>query len=194
MTRALAAPPIVVPASMGRLTDVGLDLADGIGFNAWLQLGEQLDQVDDRIVWARADWIAYGERSYRREYGDALERIYARKTLRNIGSIARRVEMSRRRDDLSFSHHAEVAALPPHLQIVWLEDAVRHGWSHKELREQIAAANGQRRMQPALTVKAIGETYDLCVRAARAIDMDPGEFARQAIEDRAREVLARGAA
>jgi hypothetical protein len=47
--------------------------------------------------------------------------------------------MSRRRDNLSFQHHAEVAALPADEQDRWLENAERHDWNRNELRRRLAA-------------------------------------------------------
>jgi len=47
------------------------------------------------------------------KYEEAVrETGYDEGTLRNSASVCRRVEMSRRRDKLSFAHHAEVAKLP----------------------------------------------------------------------------------
>ena len=59
-------------------------------------------------------------------------------TLRNLAWVARSFETSRRRDSLSFAHHAEVAALPQAEQELWLNRAERLGWSRNELRRQLA--------------------------------------------------------
>jgi hypothetical protein len=48
--------------------------------------------------------------------------------------------MSRRRDKLSFQHHAEVAPLPEPDQDLWLNRAERLGWSLSELRRQLRNA------------------------------------------------------
>lgn len=58
-------------------------------------------------------------------------------TLRNYAWVARRFELSRRRNRLSFQHHAEVAALPPEDQDHWLDLAEGKGWSRNELRKNI---------------------------------------------------------
>lgn len=63
--------------------------------------------------WAIGDWLVDGKK----HYGDKLyERAAAitgaeEKTLRNFKSIAATVELSRRRDKLSWAHHAEAASL-----------------------------------------------------------------------------------
>ena len=47
-------------------------------------------------------------------YDDIAEETgYETKALRNIKYVADNVELSRRKDNLSFSHHVEVASLPP---------------------------------------------------------------------------------
>lgn len=45
--------------------------------------------------------------------------------------------MSCRRDTLSFTHHAEVAALPEPERDFWLRKAEDHGWSVKRLRREV---------------------------------------------------------
>lgn len=170
------------------ISSTSFDLPEGVSFKQWQSIGDALLRRHDRDLWMIAGWAAYGDR-YRRDDGPALERLYAEQTLYNLGSVYRRVDSYRRRENLSFSHHAEVASLDPELQTVWLDDALRHGWSSKQLREQIQLARGRKASTPALSFKAIGEVYDLCVRAAEKLDMDPGEFARQALEEKARRVL-----
>ena len=57
-------------------------------------------------------------------YDDIAEETgYETKALRNIKYVADNVELSRRKDNLSFSHHVEVASLPPE----WLDTFYPHG-------------------------------------------------------------------
>jgi hypothetical protein len=51
--------------------------------------------------------------------------------------VARRFELSRRRDTLSLQHHAEVCALPDELQDKWLDLAAANRWSKQELRRRL---------------------------------------------------------
>src|SRR6185437_16632391 len=66
-------------------------------------------------------------------------------TLRNYAWVARQVELWRRREKLSFQHHAEVASLPPDQQDVWLDRAQTERWSRNQLRRHLRASrqNGQ---------------------------------------------------
>jgi hypothetical protein len=56
--------------------------------------------------------------------------------------------VSRRRDNLSFQHHAEVASLPEPQRELWLHRAEAAGWSRNELRRQLAAARQRPRALP----------------------------------------------
>jgi hypothetical protein len=57
------------------------------------------------------------------------------KTARNAASVAAKFEMSRRRDNLSFAHHAEVAAMPAAQVDALLERAAAAQWSVRQLRD-----------------------------------------------------------
>jgi len=59
-------------------------------------------------MWWIGDWLAFGERKYGEMYEKALEvteKDYG--VLRNAVSVAGKIEMSRRRDNLSWGHHRE---------------------------------------------------------------------------------------
>jgi hypothetical protein len=55
--------------------------------------------------------------------------------------------VSRRRDNLSFQHHAEVASLAEEEQEVWLDRAAMFGWSRNELRRQLREARNALRRE-----------------------------------------------
>jgi len=63
------------------------------------------------MQWWLGDWLNYGERQYGEMYSQAIEEVnldYG--TLRNFKYVSSRIELSRRRDKLSWFHHREVAA------------------------------------------------------------------------------------
>jgi hypothetical protein len=87
----------------------------------------------------------YGEAAYDGRYRKAIEETSLDyQTLRNSAWVARRFALSRRRDSLSFGHHAEVAALPEAEQDFWLRKAQESGWSVKQLRQQVRTSLSQR--------------------------------------------------
>jgi hypothetical protein len=70
------------------------------------------------------------------QYMDATQMSYS--TLANYKYVASSFsDFSRRREKLSFSHHAEVAGLEPEVADAMLEAAERHGWGREELRQHV---------------------------------------------------------
>jgi hypothetical protein len=118
----------------------------------WEQIGRQLSLISDSSAWWLGDWLVYGQRAYRTRYRDVVKRTgLDYQTLRNYAWVARSVECGRRRDKLSFQHHAEVASLPVEQQDHWLAQAERNGWSRNELRRQLRAG----RISPADPVSMV---------------------------------------
>jgi hypothetical protein len=121
----------------------GLYLPDRLPLRAWQKIGEQVSLVADSAAWWLGDWLLYGQSHYVNRYKQAIEQTSLDyQTLRNYAWVARRFPMSRRRDSLSFGHHAEAAALPTADQVVWFDRAELFGWSRNELRKRIRASRG----------------------------------------------------
>lgn len=92
--------------------------------------------------WWLGDWLTFGRYKYGRRYREAIDATgLDYQTLRNYASVARRFEVSRRRDNLTFQHHADVCALTDDAQDHWLDLAAEHGWSRNELRRQLRASS-----------------------------------------------------
>ncbi|HTE59386.1 MAG TPA: LmbU family transcriptional regulator [Solirubrobacteraceae bacterium] len=124
-----------------RVTPRGLQLAPGIEFDAWTAIGRRVAIIANASAWCLGDWLVYGERAFPARYKTALAATSLDyQTLRNYAWVARRFEVSRRRDNLSLQHHAEVAALPEPEQDLWLHRAERSHWSRNELRRRVGAA------------------------------------------------------
>jgi hypothetical protein len=121
-------------------TSNGLRLSEGLTFEAWIGVGKQLSRMSRASAWWLGDWIVYGERTYGQRYKTALELTSLDyQTLRNYAWVARSFPLSRRRDKLSFQHHAEVASLSEAEQDLWLQRAERLEWTRAELRRNLAA-------------------------------------------------------
>jgi hypothetical protein len=117
-----------------------LRLRSELSFEDWVRAGRHISKVSSASAWWLGDWLLYGEQAYGRRYRTALEVTpFDYKTLRNYAWVARRFEPSRRRDRLSFQHHAEVASLPEPEQDLWLMRAETLCWSRNELRRRLAA-------------------------------------------------------
>jgi predicted DNA binding CopG/RHH family protein len=109
---------------------------------SWERIGSNLRELVNSSAWWLADWLIYGETTYGwRRYKEAIERTgLDYQTLRNYAWVARRFEHHRRRDSLSFAHHAEVTRLSPPEQDYWLRKAEQQKWSRNELRRAVRAS------------------------------------------------------
>jgi hypothetical protein len=124
-------PPVV-------LKNNGLLFAHRPSLQLWKVIGEQLFAVADSSTWWIADWLAFGESTFKDRYLEAAKKTQLNyQTLRNYTWVARRFELSRRRDGLTFGHHAEVAALDIPEQDYWLRKAEDFGWSRNKLRCEV---------------------------------------------------------
>jgi len=121
-----------------RLTPIGLVAHGRPTFEAWQRCGVFLRGVEGAVPFWLGDWINYGEITYAGKYDEALETIGLEyQTLRNYAYVARQIEMSRRRDNLTFSIHAEVAPLEREQQEHWLNRAAGEGLKRADLRDAL---------------------------------------------------------
>jgi len=109
-----------------------------ISLPEWIEHGRRLGRMGRGIGWWIGDWLRFGNAAYGERYAPAARATgYDRQSLMNMVYVASSVEPSRRRENLSFSHHAEVAALEPADQDRWLERAEHDRLSVRCLREAI---------------------------------------------------------
>lgn len=130
----------------GRLTATGLTLDADLTFAQWRAVGAQLSRVHGAMLWWVGDWLRYGEQNYGQTYTAAIEATgYDYQTAANAKYVAEAVEFSRRRESLSWSHHAEVAALTPVDQDRWLDWATSTApaQSRQDLRKALRAEKRQ---------------------------------------------------
>jgi hypothetical protein len=103
----------------------------------WVACGKRLVQVRSASSWWIGDWMRYGNAQYGEKYGAAsLATGYDRQTLMNLAYVASRFPVERRRANVSWSHHAELAALPEAEQEAWLDRIERDRLSVRSLREE----------------------------------------------------------
>lgn len=133
----VAQPVLALP---GKISATGLALPESLTYDDWERCGEALQAAEGSISWWLGDWLNFGERKYAEKYSQALDpeaKNYG--ALRNAAWVSKQVELSRRRDKLSFAHHQDVAPLEPIEQDEWLSKAENEGLTSKELRVAIAA-------------------------------------------------------
>jgi hypothetical protein len=148
-------------------TRLGLRFAGHLTFEGWERAGAEIAQIISSSAWCLGDWIVVGQSRFANRYKQVIEAFgLDYQTIRNYAWVARRFELSRRRDTLSFQHHAEVAALPPAEQDRWLDRAERFGWSRNRLRQEVRnhRRGGERNGSKASTLPRIVVTQERIAR------------------------------
>lgn len=108
--------------------------------NDWIRTGHRLGAMTRCSQWWLGDWMRYGSGRWGEKYKEAARITgYDVHSLRNIAYVAGRVEVSRRRDNLTWSHHAEVSPLDPDQQDRWLDLAALERMSVSDLRIELRA-------------------------------------------------------
>jgi hypothetical protein len=138
------------------LTSRGLVAGEGATRNDWEQIGTLLLRLEGAIQLLIGDWLCEGEWKYNETYQEiATETGYEEKTLRNYRWVAAGVEMSLRRDNLSYTHYSVVAPLDDDQKADLLERASAEGWSVKQLKEAKAEL-----LRPTLSAGGGGIPFD----------------------------------
>jgi hypothetical protein len=126
-----AKPPFTITA-VAWIVEGDLDLAE------WSRQGQRLSVMNRCSPWWLGDWIRYGDAKFGEKYSRAAKITrYDAQTLMNMVYVASHFEISRRRENLSWSHHETVASLDPSEQDRWLDEAVEHKMSVADLRLQL---------------------------------------------------------
>lgn len=117
-----------------------LGLPDDLGVDEWVDLLRSLGAIARGHQWWVGDALVFGEEHFGDEqaFAHADELGLEPHTQTNYRWVASAVAPSRRRDDLSWSHHAEVARLEPRQQRSALAWAAKNGAGVRELREYVA--------------------------------------------------------
>lgn len=123
------------------LTNVSWSASETVSFEQWVLNGRRLGAIGRGVGWWIGDWLRFGNARYGERYVQAAKITgYDKQTLMNMVYVASRVEPPRRREKLSWSHHAEVAASSPEQQDVWLDKAECSRLSVQDLRQLLGKA------------------------------------------------------
>lgn len=135
------------------MTPTSLVLPPDLSFEDWTGVGEflfwskaQKEAELDTVNWFIGDWLRFGEHKWGERYAQAVaETGLAYQTLANTQwTVGKFSDPSRRREKLTFTHHAAVAALPEADADELLSEAEANKWSSYTIREHAqdrAAAN-----------------------------------------------------
>lgn len=120
------------------MTPVAWRAEPDLPLEEWLESGRKLGLLGRNIPWWIGDWLRYGNHAYGERYARAARITgYDAQTLMNMVYVASHCPPTRRRGNLSWSHHAEVAALDPEEQDAWLDRAEAERLSVRCLRQEI---------------------------------------------------------
>lgn len=175
-----------------RPLSVGLRFSGRLSFEQWCEVGRRVGLRANASMWWLGDWLLYGERAYGSRYLGALAVTgLDYQTLRNYATVARRFSVPRRRQDLSFHHHAEVCPLPDVEQERWLDRAAAAGWSRNELRRRLRAArNGpELAAAPPVRLTVAPERVDRWRHAAELSESTLSDWAAAALDEAADRLL-----
>jgi hypothetical protein len=183
-------------------TRTGLRIPADLAFDDWERAGRQLSGIVDSSSWWLGDWLVYGKDHYVDRYQRGIRAAGLQyQTLRNYAWVARRFEPHRRRNSLTFQHHAELASLPPDDQEVWLDRTEQMRWSTKQLRDALRLA--RRGMSTAPLQPGIGRmTERLAVpgnrlqwwhQAAQRSGVDLEQWVLTTLDQAAEQALVEGA-
>lgn len=107
----------------------------------WAAIGRELGGISRCNQWWLGDWVRYGNAKFGEKYSRASKITgYDAQTLMNMVYVSSRIEISRRRENLSWSHHEAVAPLEPELQDHWLDRAIADKFSVSDLRVELRSA------------------------------------------------------
>jgi hypothetical protein len=131
----------VIDSVASELPPLSLQLPDALPFEDWVAIGRKLCAGQQALNWHIGDWWAFGDHRYGDRAKLAAEGIFGREfqSLIDMATVARRFETTRRRVDLSFTHHREAAALPPEEADAILDRAEQECWSTREVRREVQA-------------------------------------------------------
>jgi len=117
-------------------------------FEEWIEYGHKLKKVESGIQWLLGYWWNYGHEKWDGKAIEVAKKIgYSIQTCRHYGYVDRHVTSFSRLNDVSFSHHLEVAALKPEKQRYYLEKARDEKLSREKLRSIIQKETGYKKKE-----------------------------------------------
>lgn len=130
--------PKELTVSSFKLYNNRLEAVGTPSFEEWLKCGDFLKNANGAVHFWIGDWLNYGEHKWGEMYSQAMEETgYEYSTLRNDKWVSSRVNPERRRDNLSFSHHKEIADLEPEEQEVMLQLAQEQKLNRNDFSREV---------------------------------------------------------
>jgi len=161
----------------GALTRTGWQPPENLSFADWTAAGLCLDKAEAGIRWWKGDWLRFGERKYGEMYAQAIEATGdSYQGLADCKWLAERFEFSRRRENLDWSLHREVAALELTDADALLDKAEQNGWSHRALRQAVKLFRRALREIAPDDLPTAGERWEIRRAGISELDIEPGSI------------------
>jgi hypothetical protein len=138
---------------------------NGLAYRDWVLAGRRIGIMWRGSPWWIGDWLLYGTSRWGEMYAQAAKITgYDPKSLRNMRYVASRFDLSLRRDNLTWSHHALLASLEPDAQRRWLDRADHDRLSVEDLRIElrIARCDNASRWEPDPRTVQEREVFVVC--------------------------------
>jgi len=146
------------------VTKTSLELDESISFKEYIQIGSFLNRIGASVLFWFGDWYNFSKAKqiFRNEkpFWDEAFKIYSERTIENAAYVCRRIEPSRRRENVSYSNHQVVTPLSPEDQDKWLREAEKHKYSVMELRKKIKDAQESAKIEKLEDSQIVKDYYD----------------------------------
>jgi hypothetical protein len=128
----------------------GLVIDEGLNQEQWIDgvikpLSNLIQTMEESARWWWGDALAYGEQNFGNiaEMSDRTGLSYD--SMKACKYVSQRIDLSRRRPELSWSHHAEIAMAinEPDARDQWLDKASKEGMSKSQLRKAIRLSKAE---------------------------------------------------
>lgn len=150
-----------------------LRLADDTPWTVYEGILESLLAANDALPWWMGDALLFGDRKWGEMYPQAIQEKYQREydTLAHYVYVCRAFPSWRRRQNLSFTHHREMAALPASQCEEIMEEAEP---SEGDARPRLSTREVRERVRDLTTSEVLPEAIMVAPsEAARAQDLHP---------------------
>jgi len=132
---------VLSPKLMGakyEMTDTSLLIPDGVEYDIVEKMVCGMKTINDSVRFWLGDLLVYAERSYGEKYSQLVDETdYSYQSLRDMMWVSNNVSPEVRRNDLTWSHHREVAKLKMDEQEKLLWIAAERQLSVASLRQLI---------------------------------------------------------
>lgn len=151
-----------------RFEKTSLVLPADLRFEEWKVIGETLKTMKQSVHFWLGDWVRFGKHQYGEKYAQAIDATgYNIGTLQNDVFVAGAIESSRRREVLSFDHHAAVASFPPAQQTELLDRIEAERLTTAETRVLTGRVKAEQQANYA------GQVYRVRLRRVKLIGNEP---------------------